>query len=263
MVSQPSLLGEQTSELPRYPIESVDNALRLLLLFGDQPRIRLTDASAYLGVASSTAHRLLAMLTYRGFVRQAPDSHAYIPGPALSSVAYSILSRLDVRSRARPVLAKLLAQFDETVHFARLDGSSAHFLEALESSRAVRVGARMGRELPANTTSTGKALLSLLSDTEIEALYPTHDLARMTEHTITVWDDLMRSIQEVREEGYSHSDEESEDLVAGVAVPLPRVGNVCYAISVAMPTTRMTPDRRLEIVPALTEAAGELSNLLL
>jgi len=54
--------------VPLYPIESVDNALRLLLLLAEQPRIRLTDASNYLGVASSTAHRLLAMLQYRGFV---------------------------------------------------------------------------------------------------------------------------------------------------------------------------------------------------
>ena len=45
---------------PQYPIESVDNALKLLLLLGERPEIRLTDASQYLGVASSTAHRLLA-----------------------------------------------------------------------------------------------------------------------------------------------------------------------------------------------------------
>src|SRR5258708_6972318 len=50
---------------PHYPIESVDNALKLLLLLGEQPQIRLSEATRYLGVASSTAHRLLAMLTYR------------------------------------------------------------------------------------------------------------------------------------------------------------------------------------------------------
>lgn len=263
MVSQLPVLTEQGGDPPRYPIESVDNALRLLLLFGDQPHIRLTDASAYLGVASSTAHRLLAMLTYRGFVRQDPESRTYIPGPALSSVAFSILSRLDVRARARPILAKLLSQFDETVHFARLDGSSAHFLEALESSRGVRVGSRIGRELPANATSTGKALLSLLSDAEISALYPNRELVKMTSHTITDWDQLMRSVQQVRERGYAESDEESEDLVAGVAVPVPRLGSVCYAISIAMPTTRVTKKRRAEIAPALIAAADELSNLLL
>lgn len=68
--------------VPQYPIGSVDRALKLLLLLGEQPQIRLTDAAKHLGVASSTAHRLLAMLQYRGFVRQDPVSKAYHPGPA-------------------------------------------------------------------------------------------------------------------------------------------------------------------------------------
>src|SRR5882762_3990405 len=52
---------------PAYPIASVDNALRLIRLFDDRDSLRLTDACSYLGVAHSTAHRLLAMLIYHGF----------------------------------------------------------------------------------------------------------------------------------------------------------------------------------------------------
>ncbi|MGG1909855.1 helix-turn-helix domain-containing protein [Microbacterium sp. NRRL B-14842] len=51
-------------------MESVDNALKLILLLGEEHELRLTDAGALLGVATSTAHRLLAMLAWRGFVRQ-------------------------------------------------------------------------------------------------------------------------------------------------------------------------------------------------
>ena len=64
--------GGTESPAPQYPIESVDNALKLVLLLGERPEIRMSEASRYLGVASSTAHRLLAMLQYRGFVRQDP-----------------------------------------------------------------------------------------------------------------------------------------------------------------------------------------------
>ena len=78
---------------PQYPIESVDNALRLLLLLGERTEeVRLTDVSAELGVASSTAHRILAMLIWRGFARQDPRTKTYGPGPTLTSVAFSIFS---------------------------------------------------------------------------------------------------------------------------------------------------------------------------
>src|ERR1700753_4130111 len=95
------------SSAPQYPIESVDNALKLLLLLGEQPQIRLSEATKYLGVASSTAHRLLAMLAFRGFVRQYPASKAYLPGPALTSVAFAIFGRLDVQGAALPVMRGL------------------------------------------------------------------------------------------------------------------------------------------------------------
>lgn len=68
--------------VPLYPIESVDKALRLIRLLGGPPEIRLSDAARHLGVASSTAHRLLAMLLYRGLVRRDPDTKAYRAGPA-------------------------------------------------------------------------------------------------------------------------------------------------------------------------------------
>ena len=60
----------------------MDNALRLLMLFRERPRVRLSEASEHLGVAHSTAHRLMAMLAYHGFVRQEPGSRAYLAGPA-------------------------------------------------------------------------------------------------------------------------------------------------------------------------------------
>ncbi|MGB8391431.1 helix-turn-helix domain-containing protein, partial [Mycobacterium sp.] len=52
--------------VPQYPIESVDNALRVLMMLVERSEIRLTEVSSHLSVASSTAHRLLAMLAYRG-----------------------------------------------------------------------------------------------------------------------------------------------------------------------------------------------------
>ncbi|WP_234904089.1 helix-turn-helix domain-containing protein [Mycolicibacterium frederiksbergense] len=61
--------------------------------------MRLTDASEYLRVASSTAHRLLSMLQYRGFVRQDPASKAYQPGPSLTNVAFAVHSRRTYHAR--------------------------------------------------------------------------------------------------------------------------------------------------------------------
>ena len=75
-----------TAVKPAYPISSVDSALRLLLLVGEQGMLRVADASRALGVGRSTAHRLLSMLQYHGFVQQDPVSRAYLAGPSLFGI---------------------------------------------------------------------------------------------------------------------------------------------------------------------------------
>src|ERR1700739_2875998 len=169
---------------PQYPIESVDNALKLLLLLGERPQIRLSEATRYLGVASSTAHRLLAMLTYRGFVRQDPVSKAYLPGPALTGVAFAIFSRIDIQRSATPIMRSLSEQLRETIHVGMLDGANVHFIAAVEGPGAVPVASRLGRTMPAHCTSTGKVLLAQLSETELRQLLPNEKLGRITSRSI-------------------------------------------------------------------------------
>ncbi|MBA3294655.1 MAG: helix-turn-helix domain-containing protein [Geodermatophilaceae bacterium] len=75
---RPNVVNAAGRAEPTYPITSVGNALRLLLLFRERKAIRLSDASDYLGVANSTAHRLLAMLVHHEFVEQDPGQRTYI-----------------------------------------------------------------------------------------------------------------------------------------------------------------------------------------
>src|SRR6202007_2070573 len=137
---------------PAYPIASVNNALLLLLLFREQPRVRLTDACKYLGVAHSTAHRLLAMLAHHGFVQQEPVTRAYVAGPALVEVGLAVVGSLNVREQARAVMEELAAETGETVHLGALEGNQVRYVDGLESERALRVVARTGTLAPAHCT---------------------------------------------------------------------------------------------------------------
>ena len=210
---------EPTGPPPAYPIASVDSALRLLKLFRDTPRVRLSEASEHLGVAHSTAHRLMAMLAYHGFARQEPGSRAYVAGPALVEIGLAAVRELDIRLHARPVLESLAASLGETVHLVVLEGGNVRYLDAVESPRALRVAARTGSALAANCTASGKALLAELSDAEVTAIFAGRDaLAALTGRSITSCARLLAELREVRARGYAVNVEESEEGVASVAV---------------------------------------------
>jgi DNA-binding IclR family transcriptional regulator len=240
-------------------LESVDNALQILMLLVTRTEIRLTDVSVHLGVASSTAHRLLAMLQYRGLIRQDPRTKAYQAGPSLDLLAFTVLKQLDIRDRARPVLEKLNADLQETVHLGRLEGVEVDFVASIESPQALRVSNRLGVAMPAHCTSTGKVLLAALSPDELNRLYPGADLVQMTRHSIATTAALRTELDAVRRRGHAISNEEGEEGVVSIAVP---VRNGALALNASMPVSRMTKELRRTALSQLSDAAAEIEALL-
>src|SRR5918997_4538947 len=106
------------SNPPRATSTSVDNALWLLQLVGEHRALRVAEAADLLGVARSTAHRLLTALRRRGFVTQDRPNGAYRPGPALYEIGLSAVSRIDIRLVARPVLEQIQDMTQETASLA-------------------------------------------------------------------------------------------------------------------------------------------------
>ncbi len=158
-----SAVKNTVPKAPSYPIESVDNALKLLHMLRKRSHIRVSEASSSIGVARSTAHRLLAMLQHHGFVRQDPFSRAYVAGPALLDFGRAILRDRDIRTHARPFLERLSRETGETVHLIALQGREVLGLRREHEGRAGResyrpplAGAlRLGRQGAARRAPAG------------------------------------------------------------------------------------------------------------
>jgi IclR family transcriptional regulator, acetate operon repressor len=243
---------------PRPPTTSVDNALRLLELVGQRQALRVAEAADVLGVARSTAHRLLAALRRRGFVMQDRPNGAYRPGPALVEIGLAAVSRIDIRRVARPVLEEVRELTGETVSLAVLEGASIRFVDCAEGPRSVRVGNRTGVVRPAHASAVGKAILAGLSDAEVLRRYPDEDLpAATTEAALTARAALLDELAGIRTRGYALNWEESADGVCAVAVALrDTVGQPLAALGVAAPSSRMgDPEAIRAFVPALLRGA--------
>jgi DNA-binding IclR family transcriptional regulator len=249
--------------VPAYPIESVGNALALILLFREERLIRVAEASARLGVARSTAHRLFAMLQYYGFVVQDPATRAYAAGPALIDVGLSVVGDMDIRNEAGPHLSALRDEVDETVHLAILRGRQVLFVDSLEGTRAVRVGARVGETFPAHRTATGKAMLAELTVEERDRLYPADFDFRERTGAIGSRSELEAALVEVRTHGYATNFGESEDGVSAVGVVVrDRLGRPRGAVGVSAPVVRIPPEDVIGIAEAAMRAADRIGSSL-
>lgn len=244
-------------------MDSVDNALRLLLLFRDHATIRVSAAADHLNVARSTAHRLLTTFVNQGFAVQDTPSRVYRPGPQLMEVGQAALRNLDVRSRARPHLEQLAEETGETVSLLIPERGNVRFVDCIESRNAVRVASRFGLDLPAHATSGGKAILARLSSEAFDELCPHEELSRVTAATVTARGELLAEFDEIRERGYAVNNQESEVGLGavGVAVCDPS-GYPTAAVTAAGPVQRMEGEHLTDVIDAVQRCASRIATSL-
>jgi IclR family transcriptional regulator, acetate operon repressor len=230
---------------PQYSVDAVDNTLRLLTMLWRDGAVRVSDAAGELGVARSTAHRLLRMLVYRGFAVQR-DDRSYVPGPALARS----VPRTDhafLRGWLRPAMEQVNRALDETVHLVVRDRDQVLFVDSIEARQPLRVGSRAGVRLPAEVTSGGKILLARLAPAAVRALY--------AGRADVDPDRLERTLARSRRQGYGLNSDETEPGITAVGVSVPDPGGEPFAaMSVSAPTMRFRRARAPEMAEVLSAA---------
>ena len=237
---------------PSYPVQSVDCALQLLLILKRDGVLRVSDAAAELGVARSTAHRLISMLRFRGFVEQTPD-RAYRAGSAFADLGGGASSATALLGIARPHLIRLTDKACETSNLMIRAGAEVQFIDSIESRKALRVGSRVGVRRAARLTSGGKILLADLPFEEVALLHPelADDPAGLSA--------LKRTLTVTRRQGFGTNVQESERGVMAVGMAVRGVtGTAVAAVTISAPTVRYNRGKTIELLPALTAAVEDI-----
>jgi IclR family acetate operon transcriptional repressor len=136
------------------------------------------------------------------------------------------------------------------------------YIDTVPSPQVVRLFTAVGNRVPLHATGAGKCLLAALPAVKRDALLERLDLRTYTPHTIVEPAALRRALEEARERGFAIDDEEYDDGVRCVAIPVGGMGDAIAAISVSAPASRFSRQRCLELVPLLRRSAAELASAL-
>jgi DNA-binding IclR family transcriptional regulator len=222
-------------------LKSVATALDLLECFAADGELGVSDIARKLGIAKSTAHRLLTTLCSRGIAEQNPETGQYRLGIHLYELGHLTQARNLLRHVALPTLSQLAQTTGHTVNLSVIDGADVVFIERLEARVDGRILDHAGRRYPSHCTSSGKA---------IAAYHPEAAQARRdsgfpprvsgTLRSVGDWD---RQLVEVRRRGFAVSSSETFDNVTTVAVPILDLAHRAIgAVSILGPSDEITPD---------------------
>ncbi|PWI58766.1 IclR family transcriptional regulator [Sulfoacidibacillus thermotolerans] len=244
-----------------YTVKSVEKACLLLDVVSLYPEgIGITELAEQVDMYKSTVHRLLGTLMKRGYIQQDVHSGKYKLGYKLLDLGMKMLSSLDLRKEAAPLLQELAHQTNEVVHLGVLDHGDIVYIDKVESNQTVRMHSRVGKRVPVHAVGLGKAILAAFEDREVEQLIHLYGLPAVTPKTITDRHQLMAILAEVREQGYAFDIEENELGICCVASPIyDNNHKVVAACSVSGPNHRMALTRLKELAPIVRQTAKEIS----
>jgi len=245
-------------------VQSVERAIAILKSFSlERPERGVGELSRQLGLHKSTVSRLMRTLEQGGLLAQNAETRRYRLGLDLIGLSRLVVSYLDVREVARPVLRRLAEMCQETVNLAVLDGGQVIDLDQyVPHKHAIKISGWGRWRMPLHCTAAGKVLLAYLPPDELERTLPPR-LERLTPHTITDIDDLLQELEQVRQQGYAFAREELEEGLNAVAAPIyDHTGHVPSSVNVAGPAYRITSERFPVLTDQVLAATAQISELL-
>jgi len=224
--------------------------------------MKLSELSDKAGFPKSTVHALLSTLHDRGLVSQL-DNGAYTLGIKLFEYGAAVSRGFDISALAKPYLERLSALTGSTAVISMLDNRGVVSFDYAFPAGGVRIMPEIGVRLPRHATSQGKLLLAYLPQHTCEAALRTARLIPYTPHTVTDKEMILRSLSDIRDQGYAVEDGEYKIGLRSVSAPVfDNGGEIRYALTSVGFFRRAVSEEFLSAVRNTVEQAKKLSAAL-
>ena len=183
---------------------------------------------------------------------------------SLLPLSASYLRASALASAGQPVVNALRDALGESCSLAVLDNRTALkrviYICRAETVRIISVPLTLGSTLPSYCTSMGRVLLAALDDDTLDTFLDAVVLQKRTPRTVTDPKELRAALKQVRAQGWSLIDDELEEGLRSLAVPVRnRHGNTVAALNVGALSHSRTSDSLVETaLPELKAAAAHL-----
>jgi DNA-binding IclR family transcriptional regulator len=249
----------------RHFVTALSRGLEVLACFRHGDRmLGNQELARRCALAKSTVSRLTYTLTKLGYLIYVEDSAKYSLGPATLSLGSAMLSRLDIRKLAHPLMQEL-ADFGQCmVSLGSRDRLSMIYIDTARGSAAVTLSLDSGSRIQIAASAMGRAYLTAVPDNErndiMEGVRKIADVNR--------WPELQRGVAEalrdIRDLGVCCSFGDWQKDVNAIALPVrPGGGLPPMAINCGAPAYMVSKEFLLEKVrPRLIALANELETSL-
>jgi IclR family pca regulon transcriptional regulator len=178
------------------------------------------------------------------------------------TLGHAYVSSTPLAVSAQPYLDRMSEQLHEACNMATLEGDDILYIaRSATTQRLISVDLSVGGRLPAYCTSMGRILLAALDDSSLHEYLDHAELQAKTSRTLHTPEALLECLQQVRQQGWCIVDQELEQGLRSIAVPVyDASGQVVAALNVSTHAGRVSRNElEQRFLPGLLSASRDLS----
>jgi IclR family pca regulon transcriptional regulator len=244
-------------------VESLDKGFRVIRAFdAGHAMMTLSEVADRAQLTRAAARRFLITLVELGYASF--DGKRFALTARVLELGFAYLRALGLPEIVTPFLRRVSEAIEESSSASVLDGNDIVYVARIPTRRIMRIDLGVGARLPAVATSMGRVLLAQLTHAEQSDRLANAELIPHTRRTVTSKGALIAILDEVRQKGHCIVDQELEDGLRSIAVPLiNRQGRVLAAMNVSAQANRVSLEAmRRTFLPVLEQAADDLRTVL-
>ncbi|MCD8010416.1 MAG: IclR family transcriptional regulator [Lachnospiraceae bacterium] len=221
-------------------VKSIEKAFRILMLFDwDNRELSLTEVSQKMGMAKSTASRLLGTLVNLGFLYRSQETNRYLLGSEIFYLGQIARDSSDLTRLCLPVLQNLTKETRETSHVYIYRGMDRICLEQVESPQVIKQSVQVGSVEPLWKGASGYAILAFLE----EGIQERAAVLQYGENEREKINAFLRSLAKIRREGIAVRHDTWDGGVGCIAAPIfDMYGRIAGSLAVSTPAFRFPED---------------------
>lgn len=248
----------------RYSVEAVARLARISALFSPSCRALDLNQIAHLsGIPRRTAAKIVATMECHELLCRIDGTSSWALGPAWLRLADCKRSRIDIRAAALPVMRWMREQLDETFILGIRSGDRRVIVECFVSTQPIRRVSEVGDETPLHVGSSGRTILSGLSDADITRYLRRVKLVNYGYDTVTDRARIWSDVRKARRNGYLTARAEITKESFSSSAPIHSYdGEIAAALTITFPLSRLNETLRDTSIRVVMEGAQRISQRL-
>ncbi|WP_054995656.1 pca regulon transcriptional regulator PcaR [Pseudomonas ficuserectae] len=243
---------------------SLARGLAVIHAFQERKRhLTIAQISHRTEIPRAAVRRCLHTLIKLGYATKAGRTYSLLP--KVLTLGHAYLSSTPLATSSQPYLDRMSDQLHEACNMATLEGDDILYIaRSATTQRLISVDLSVGGRLPAYCTSMGRILLAALDDVSLHEYLDHVDLQPKTSRTIRTPEALLECLQLVRQQGWCIVDQELEQGLRSIAVPVyDASGQVLAALNVSTSAGRVArSELEQRFLPIMLDASRDLSTQL-